>query len=158
MKLEVIKLSKLKRSKKNVKRHEDVSKITKSIEGLGYRNPIIVREGTFEIVAGHGRLKALQEKGVEEAPVLIDKFTDEEADLYRIADNHIINPVEFDLLAEEIQRLDEMNLDIDIAGITEEEHERIMTWTPEVPEENEKIDEEKMKETSNECPKCKFKW
>lgn len=73
---------------KNPKEH-DMAGLTNSVETFGPRQPILVQKGTNRIIAGHGRLKAYRERGMDKIPVMAWDCTDEEADAYAIADNQL---------------------------------------------------------------------
>lgn len=66
---------------------EASARLAKSIEQMGFINPIIATpDGTVR--AGHTRLKAARKLGLTEVPVIFVPFpTEEEAALYAIADN-----------------------------------------------------------------------
>jgi ParB-like chromosome segregation protein Spo0J len=61
-------------------------KLVRNIGGTGLYAPLIVRphperEGDYEIIDGHQRLRALQELGYEEADVIVWEANDEETDI-----------------------------------------------------------------------------
>jgi hypothetical protein len=65
----------------------DVDKIAESIAINGYRVPIIVREGTNEIICGNHRYYAVLSLGGDQIPVIRQPFTDEQAMRFLVADN-----------------------------------------------------------------------
>lgn len=74
-----------KNPRKGVK--EAAVKLAKSIEQMGFINPIVCTPDLI-VRAGHTRLQAAQKLGLEEVPVIIVPFwTEEEAAVYAIADN-----------------------------------------------------------------------
>ncbi len=105
IRVEYIALEDLKRWKRNPKDH-DVGQLHRSIGRFGFVNPMIVNERTGELLAGHGRLDALQQRqtegkaapdGVRQdngrwlVPVVRGvSLTAKEADAYAIADNRLV--------------------------------------------------------------------
>ena len=67
--IKFIKIELLLENKNNIKLHtsEQIELIKKSINSLGFNNIIIVDENNL-ILAGHGRVHALKELGIDEAP------------------------------------------------------------------------------------------
>jgi len=63
-----------------------VQRVASSIERYGYMAPLIVTE-EGEVIAGHVRLAALREQGVEEVEVLVSELDPQAAAEYRVVDN-----------------------------------------------------------------------
>ena len=135
-----------------------VDAVTESIRQFGFRVPIIVdRDGV--IVAGHTRLKAAAKLGLATAPVHVAKdLSPEQVKALRLADNktHELATWDFGKLAEEFKGLP-ADLDLTAFGFTQEEIDAVLAGIT-IPEDNADIDEDALKETSHECPKCGFKW
>lgn len=77
---------------KNMHSHSDdqISRLCKLIKYQGFRNPLIVQKGTNLIVAGHGRLEAAKNLGMEYVPVTYQEFTDDaQLYAYMVSDNAI---------------------------------------------------------------------
>lgn len=104
--IEMVALSTLERWPRNPKLHAEKA-LNDSIEKFGFVQPILVDEGTGRIVAGHGRLEALQKLKESGAPVPARiqetdgewmvpvirgvEFADEqEAEAYLLADNRMV--------------------------------------------------------------------
>ena len=142
---------------KNPRRNDSgVDAVARSLTEFGWRQPLVVdREGV--LIVGHTRLKAAIKLGMAEVPVHVADLTPEQAKAYRIADNQSATLSEWDmpLLAEEIADLRLTDLDIKVLGFDEAELDQ-MAGT--IPTENKSINEEAMKDTENECPKCGFRW
>ena len=95
------------------KNAQAVEAVAESIRQCGYIAPIIVDENGV-ILAGHTRYKALQKLGRDEAQVVVKEgLTEEQKRKYRLLDNKTGELAEwdFDLLADELDRLDFGNLD-----------------------------------------------
>ena len=69
------------------KNTEAVKFVANSIKEFGFKNPIIIDKENV-IVAGHTRLLAAQELGMETVPcILADDLTEKQIQAFRIADN-----------------------------------------------------------------------
>lgn len=66
-----------------------VNRLAESIEQIGLRHPITVREkgDQYILVAGRHRLEACKKLGREHVPAIIVKMTNDEARLWEIAEN-----------------------------------------------------------------------
>ena len=131
-----------------------VATIKASLQEFGWKQPIVVDE-QHVILAGHTRYLAARELGWTTAPVHIAKdLTPAQAKAYRIMDNksHELAEWDFELLALEMDDLKALDFDFELTGFE---------WTEPsdlIPADNKVIDEELMKNTDHECPKCGFKW
>lgn len=74
-----------------------IDHLKQSIERFGFNDPIgVLPDGT--VVEGEGRLRAAQELGLAEVPVIVlEGMSERDADLYRIAHNKIALIAGFDL-------------------------------------------------------------
>ena len=112
------------------------------------------------IVAGHGRYEAALILGVESVPVNFQDFDSESDELaHLVADNRLAEIAEMDRvsLKELLLEMDTGALDMDLTGFTQTDLETLMTQFH-VPDDNQQLDEDEMRKTSQECPKCGFKW
>ena len=75
----------------NPRRHskKQIRQIANSIRVFGFNVPILIdRDG--HVIAGHGRLLACRELGMDEVPtVCLDHLTPEQIRAFRIADNKL---------------------------------------------------------------------
>lgn len=115
---------------KNSRLHNDaqVAQIASSITEFGFTNPILV-DSSDGIVAGHGRLAAARELGLQTVPVVVlDHLTDRQRRAYVIADNKLaLNAAwDVDVLAGEIEQLRDEGFDLDLVGFTDAEIEGLM--------------------------------
>jgi DNA modification methylase len=130
----------------NSRTHSDqqVQQVAASIKEFGFTNPILIDEDSG-IIAGHGRLQAAQMMGMDEVPTItLEGLTEAQRKAYVIADNQLALNAGWDLdaLKLEIDRLDELDFDIDLlgfdddmlAGLMEEEPSEGLTDEDEVPE------------------------
>jgi ParB-like chromosome segregation protein Spo0J len=82
---------KLTRYANNPRTHSNaqIAQIAASIEAFGFNNPILV-DSKAGIIAGHGRLLAARQLGLEEVPVIVlDHLTESQKRAYIIADNQL---------------------------------------------------------------------
>lgn len=94
-----------------------VEAVAKSIEEFGFKVPLVIdKDG--EIAAGHTRLKAAKELGLEEVPCIIaDDLTPEQVKAFRLADNKVAEFAQWDieLLNLELEELSLEDLDFEMA-------------------------------------------
>jgi len=99
--MEIIKLplAKIKRYAKNAKKHteEQIQHIVNSIEKFGFNDPIAVWGDDNICIEGHGRLLALERKGVKDVDCIrLDHLSDEERRAYTLAHNQTTLETLFD--------------------------------------------------------------
>lgn len=95
-----------------------VDAVAASIEKFGFKVPIIIT-GEKEIVAGHTRLKAAKQLGLEKVPCIIaDDLTDAQIKAFRLADNKVSEFADwnFEALDAELEELENMDFDMDDFG------------------------------------------
>lgn len=105
---------------KNPRTHsaEQISQIAASIVEFGFLNPILV-DTAAGIIAGHGRLQAAKQLGLEQVPVVVlDHLTETQKRAYVIADNKLALNAGWDndLLRDEMNVLEEENFNLDLLG------------------------------------------
>ena len=115
---------------RNARTHspEQISQIALSIQRFGFVNPILVGEDKI-IIAGHGRLLAAQELGMNRVPVIVLGHLDEvQRRALVLADNKLAENAGWDedLLRLELQALDELDFDLDIIGFSDEELDNLL--------------------------------
>jgi DNA modification methylase len=98
-------------ARKHSKRH--VRQIAEAIKEFGWTNPILVdRDGA--VIAGHGRLRAAEQLGIDRVPTIcIEDMTEVQKRAYRLADNRRAELGDWDpeVLAVELQGLHELEPD-----------------------------------------------
>ena len=109
----------------NARTHSDeqVAQIARSIEEFGFVNPVLVGSDDV-IVAGHGRLMAAKQLGMETVPVIVlGHLTETQRRALVIADNQITanSGWDEDLLKQELAELDALDFDLDLMGFSDEE-------------------------------------
>lgn len=102
---------------------EQVNKLRGSLREFGFVNPVII-DSDFNVIAGHGRLMAAKEEGIEEVPcVLVDYLTEAQKKAYILADNRYAQDAGWDeeLLRLEIEALEGMDFDVSLTGFDDQE-------------------------------------
>jgi DNA modification methylase len=116
----------------NAKTHgaNQVGKIAGSMAEFGWTVPVLV-SGDGEVIAGHGRILAAAQLGLNEAPVIVlDHLSEAQRRAYRIADNKLAeSPWDEALLSEELQALSTEEFDLSLIGFDEAELDRLLAGT-----------------------------
>ena len=105
---------------KDIKQYENnarkndkaVALVAESIENYGFKVPVIVDQNNV-LVAGHTRLKAAKQLGLEKIPAIIaDDLTEEQIKAYRLADNKTaeLSTWDFDKLEKELEAIDDAHI------------------------------------------------
>ena len=123
--MQLVPLSKLVPYINNARTHspEQVTKLRSSLRELGFVNPVII-DRDYGIIAGHGRVMAAKEEGIEEVPcVFVDYLTEAQKKAYIIADNRFAQDAGWDeeLLRIEIEALQGMDFDVGLTGFNDDE-------------------------------------
>jgi DNA modification methylase len=110
----------LRPSPHNARTHSDrqIRQIERSIEQFGFTNPALVDEANV-IMAGHGRVKAAERRGLSRVPVIrIENLSDAQKRAYIIADNELATKAGWDkeILAIELQGLIDLKFDLELTG------------------------------------------
>lgn len=131
----------LKPYEKNSKIHDkkQVKQIAASIKEFGFNVPILI-DGKNNIIAGHGRVLACKELGIDTVPAIsIEHLTEAQKRAFIIADNKLTENAEWDkdMLALEFKELGSLDLsfDLDITGFSVSDIDLILG--EETPEESE---------------------
>ena len=154
LKVEYVSIDDIKPYEHNAKLHPDeqIEQIAKSIEQLGFNDPIGVWNG--EIVEGHGRYLAAQRLGIDEVPIIrLDDLTDEQRKAYGLIHNQLTINSGFDLEAlqielQEIGTIDmsDFNFEIAMPNISEDLSLDL----------DENASTKKTDKSTCHCPKCGF--
>jgi len=157
MEIEIAKISDLKPHPKNPRIHPDsaLERLAISIKEFGWTNPILVSQEGY-VLAGHARLKAAEQAGISEVPIIRLPLKGAKAEAYMIADNRTAELTEWSFpdLKNLLQELDTGAFDIEITGFDLKEIEDLVTQFH-VEEDN---SEGVISGKSNKCPKCGYEW
>ena len=123
--MQLISIDKLVPYVNNARTHsaEQILKLRSSLREFGFINPIII-DREFNVIAGHGRLMAAKEEGIEEVPcVFVDYLTDAQKKAYILADNRMAMDAGWDeeLLKIEMEELQNLGYDLGYTGFDEKE-------------------------------------
>lgn len=115
---------------RNARTHspEQVAQIAASIREFGFTNPILV-DSSDGIIAGHGRLAAACQLGMNQVPVIVlDYLTEAQRRAYVIADNKLALNAGWNetLLQVELADLGEMDFDLSLIGFSDDELAQLM--------------------------------
>ena len=123
--MKMVQTSKLIPYVNNARTHsqEQVNKLRGSLREFGFINPVII-DADYNVIAGHGRLMAAKEEGIEEVPcVFVDYLTEAQKKAYILADNRYAQDAGWDeeMLRVEIEALEGMDFDVSFTGFDEQE-------------------------------------
>lgn len=128
--LQLVAIKDLKKAQVNPRVHqqEQIDLIKKSIEQFGFTSPILVDEDR-NVIAGHGRLRALSQLKEEAAPcIIVEGLNEEQKRALLIADNKIAevyNGWDEELLKAELKALDNYNYSLEDLGFSNLELNRL---------------------------------
>ena len=105
--------------KRNARTHsaKQIAQIAASIRTFGFNNPVLIdKDGG--IIAGHGRVEAAKQLGLDTVPCLrLEHLSEDEKRAYILADNKLAEKAgwDADILAIELQHLTSLDLDFDVS-------------------------------------------
>lgn len=108
---------------RNARMHSQVqvTQIADSISEFGFVNPVLISEDK-EIIAGHGRVLAAKQLGLETVPtILLAHLTEVQRHALIIADNKLAENASWDdvLLSSELKYLDEQDFNLELLGFSD---------------------------------------
>lgn len=123
--MHLVPLSRLVPYVNNARTHspEQITKLRSSLREFGFINPVII-DRDFNVIAGHGRIAAAKEEGMEEVPcVFVDYLTEAQKKAYILADNRMALDAGWDeeMLRIEIESLQGADFDVSLTGFGEDE-------------------------------------
>ena len=109
----------------NARTHTDeqVAQIAASIKEFGWTNPVLV-DGENGIIAGHGRVLAARQLGINKIPCIeLNHLTEAQRKAYILADNKLAQNAgwDADILSLELGALAEMDFNLSLTGFDESE-------------------------------------
>ena len=100
---------------------EQVKQISNSIKEFGFTNPLLIDKNK-EIIAGHGRLMAAKQLGLDKVPCIeLSNLSEKQKKAYVIADNQLALNAGWNesILSMEIGDLSDNNFDISLLGFND---------------------------------------
>ena len=137
--MELVSITKLVPYVNNARTHspEQIMKLRSSLREFGFINPVII-DKDYGIIAGHGRVMAAKEEGIDEVPcVFVDYLTEAQKKAYILADNRMALDAGWDdeLLKIEFEDLKIEGYDLDHTGFSEVEIGNVLNgWDSDIPE------------------------
>lgn len=123
--MQLVAVSKLVPYVNNARTHnaQQITKLRSSLREFGFINPVII-DREYNVIAGHGRILAAKEEGIEEVPcVFVDYLTPAQKKAYILADNRMAMDAGWDeeLLRVEIEALQAEAFDVGLTGFDEKD-------------------------------------
>jgi ParB-like chromosome segregation protein Spo0J len=106
---------------------EQIAQIAASIQEFGFTNPCLIN-GANGLIAGHGRVLGGQRLGMTEIPCIeLAHLSERQRRAYIIADNKLALNADWDndILASELDTLNDEFFDVDLLGFDDKELENI---------------------------------
>ena len=127
VKVQEVAVSLLKPYEQNAKIHgkEQIEKIKASIEEFGFLTPCLI-DKDYNLIAGHGRVMAASEAGMETVPcVFIEGLSEAQRRAYILADNRLgeLGEWNMDIVNDELVALNDMDFDVSLTGFDLPEEE-----------------------------------
>jgi DNA modification methylase len=115
---------------RNARTHSEdqVAQIAASIVEFGWLNPVLI-DDAGNVIAGHGRLLAARNLGLETVPVIrASHLTPAQVRAYRLADNRLaeLSGWSEEMLAAELAALQDEDVDLGLLGFDDAEIDRLL--------------------------------
>lgn len=130
MKYEQVEINKLIPYKNNARTHSDeqIKQIQASIREFGFINPVLI-DKDLGIIAGHGRVMAAKNEGMEKVPcIFIEHLTEAQQKAYIIADNKLAENAGWDTekLKIELTELQDLDFNLELTGFADMEIDELL--------------------------------
>lgn len=144
--LKLVETAKLVPYVNNARTHNEqqIMKLRSSLREFGFINPVII-DREYNIIAGHGRVMAAKEEGIDKVPcVFVDYLTEAQKKAYILADNRMALDAGWDeeLLRVEIEALQAEDFDLGLTGFDEKELAAFFDEETEAKDDDFDVDEE----------------
>lgn len=144
--MQLISIEKLVPYVNNARTHnaQQIMKLRSSLREFGFINPVII-DKEYNVIAGHGRIMAAKEEGIQEVPcVFVDYLTEAQKKAYILADNRMAMDAGWDeeLLKIELEALQGEDFDLGLTGFDEKELASLFDSDDEAEEDDFDVDEE----------------
>lgn len=130
MKYEQVEINKLIPYKNNARTHSDeqIKQIQASIREFGFINPVLI-DKDLGIIAGHGRVTAAKNEGMEKVPcIFIEHLTEAQQKAYIIADNKLAENAGWNTekLKIELTELQDLDFNLELTGFADMEIDELL--------------------------------
>lgn len=124
---------------RNARTHtpEQIEQVAASIREWGWTMPVLVDPADDKIIAGHARVLAAKQIGLDTVPVIVAvkdgrPWSDEQKRAYAIADNRLAELAGWDesILSVELEALREIDFDLDLTGFTAGDLDELLEGLP----------------------------
>lgn len=120
-KVTLVNIDKLTPNDKNPNTHseEQIERLSKLIQTIGFRNPVVVSNRSGLVISGHGRIAASKKIGLKKVPVIFQDFSDEASEYqYMVSENEISrwSETDYSMVHKEMMDLGP-DFDIELLGI-----------------------------------------
>ncbi|WP_238594982.1 site-specific DNA-methyltransferase, partial [Pseudolactococcus reticulitermitis] len=127
---EKVRIEKLIPYARNARTHskEQILQLRSSIREFGFINPVIV-DKDLNLIAGHGRILAAKEEGIEKVPcIFVEHLTEAQKRAYILADNRLAMNAGWDdeMLAIELSELQDDDFDLSLLGFADSELNQLL--------------------------------
>lgn len=144
--LEQVNVDRLVPYARNARTHskEQILQLRASLREFGFVNPVIV-DKDLNIIAGHGRILAAKEEGINEVPcVFAEHLTEAQKRAYIIADNRLALNAGWDaeMLSVEIADLQGADFDVSLLGFDNAELNKLLSGIEDVKDDDFDVDAE----------------
>ena len=136
---------------RNARTHnkEQIKQLRASLREFGFVNPCII-DKDYNIIAGHGRVMAAKEEGIESVPcVFAEHLTDAQKRAYILADNRLALNAGWDdeMLSVELSDLQANAFDLSLLGFSDAEMNKLMGGMGNAKDDDFDLDAELQKPT-----------
>ena len=128
---------------------EQINQLRASLREFGFVNPCII-DKDYNIIAGHGRVMAAKEEGIESVPcVFAEHLTDAQKRAYILADNRLALNAGWDdeMLSVELSDLQASAFDLSLLGFSDAEMNKLMGGMDNAKDDDFDVDAELQKPT-----------
>ena len=151
------KIEDLKQYENNPRKNDQaVDRISVAIQEFGFNVPILI-ESDGKIIDGHLRFKAAMSLNMETVPcIIIDDLTPAQIKAFRLSVNKIadISEWDYDLLAEELEQLQDADFELELIGFDDNELEKMLDFDL----KDNDLNNDGKSGVLIKCPKCGFEY
>ena len=138
---------------------EAVSDVAASLKRFGFASPIIARQADRGVIAGHTRLKACKQLGLDKVLVRFMDLDPATARALALADNRLGEIADWsDGLGDVLRELESGGVDLDGLGWDSEELKGIISPPDYEAVDGGELNVDDFDNFDHQCPRCSFEW